>query len=207
MRVFRDKNRETAAAKNRNGGSGYVLFLCLAIGLLPSCGEPVNPLDGFTAREMNYLLSGAEGKAWTLILRSENGEPVQIAGCGGEEALLFLPGTPVQPLYYGIQPDVCSPSLFCDGKPWICSANELNCANEPEACAEFPEGVYWLGSWSVPPGPSADTRLNHFEIILGDQRLDVRVEYLTASRAEFRYVQNLDGRQTEVVEEYLYTAP
>lgn len=207
MSLFLDKNRVTVSAINRNGVTNYVLWLGLSIGLLSSCGEPVNPLDGFTAREMSYLLAGADGKAWILAARSEDGEPVTSSGCGGEEAMLFVPGTGLQPLYYGIQPDVCSPALFCDLKPWICTANELNCAGAPETCADIPEGVYWLGSWSVPPGPSADTRLSQFEMVVGEQRLAVTVQYLTASRAGFRYMQNIDGRQTEVVEEYRYTAP
>ena len=175
--------------------------------LFHSCGDPVPGFRGFTWKEMSFLLSGASGKEWLLISRTENGEAASGTACGDGEYLIFMTDSAGRGLFYGIPPEICQLNQFCASKPWICAADSVNCTGEPEICEEKPDGIFWLGSWSVPRGLTPDAAVDEVIFSTPLQNISALVLRITASQLELSYSHTLNGVETVVMEEYRYTAP
>lgn len=175
--------------------------------LFHSCGDPVPDFRGFTWREMSFLLSGARGKTWLLISRTENGAVVNGTACAAGEYLIFMTDSAGRGLFYGIPPEICQENQFCTSKPWICAVDSANCVIEPEICEEKPDGIFWLGSWSVPRGLTPDAAVDEVIFETPLQNINASVLRITASQLELSYTHTLNGAETLVMEEYRYTSP
>ncbi|MCK5209374.1 MAG: hypothetical protein KAQ79_15175, partial [Cyclobacteriaceae bacterium] len=81
--------------------------------------------NGFTQKEMEYLLASDDFKVWERISQEENGEEILPDDCGMENYLIFLQGSVGQPkpLLYAYNPLLCDSLDFCDQHPDFCEAD------------------------------------------------------------------------------------
>ncbi|MCK5369006.1 MAG: hypothetical protein KAQ62_10655, partial [Cyclobacteriaceae bacterium] len=128
----------------RNG-----IFFLLLIFLFSFCKDKVKQFNGFTQKEMEYLLASDDFKVWERISQEENGEEILPDDCGMENYLIFLQGSVGQPkpLLYAYNPLLCDSLDFCDQHPDFCEADTTLCNAEPDFCESLADGVLYIGSW------------------------------------------------------------
>ncbi len=142
----------------------YFLFFGAAF----SCNDVVKKYDGFTQREMEFLLASYGGKIWQRVSRTEDGQEITPDDCGLENYMIFTANTqqPVvvgspKPLFYAYNPVNCDSLAFCASFPEYCLANKAFCEANPDVCNDLQEGILNIGTWFAKAPFIQNSRTNY----------------------------------------------
>lgn len=179
-----------------------IAFLLLIL-LFSFCGDKVREFDGFTQKEMEYLLSSDEGKIWEQISREEDGEVIVPDDCSMENYLIFIQGDLGQPkpLLYTYNPTICDSLDFCIQHPDFCQADTMNCNTEPEFCAVLEDGILYIGSWYAKEPFIKNDRTDTLVFDINSKQESIFVTSISSQNATFRY-KNRIGNNGGVIDEY-----
>ncbi len=105
---------------NRNS----LVFLAL-IFVFSFCDDKVKKYNGFTQKEMEYLLASEDFKIWERIAQEEDGEEILPGDCDMGNNIIFLQGSvgESKPLLYAYDPLICDSLDFCIQHPDFCHAD------------------------------------------------------------------------------------
>lgn len=188
----------------RNG-----IFFLLLIFLFSFCKDKVKQFNGFTQKEMEYLLASDDFKVWERISQQENGEEILPDDCGMENYLIFLQGSVGQPkpLLYAYNPLLCDSLDFCDQHPDFCEADTTLCNAEPDFCESLADGVLYIGSWYAKEPFIKNDRSDTLVFEINNKLESIFVTNITSQNAIFQY-KNRFGIGGEVITEiYKFSPP
>ena len=188
----------------RNG-----IFFLLLIFLFSFCKDKVKQFNGFTQKEMEYLLASDDFKVWERISQEENGEEILPDDCGMENYLIFLQGSVGQPkpLLYAYNPLLCDSLDFCDQHPDFCEADTTLCNTEPDFCESLADGVLYIGSWYAKETFIKNDRSDTLVFEINNKLESIFVTNITSQNAIFQY-KNRFGIGGEVITEiYKFSPP
>ncbi|MCK5467293.1 MAG: hypothetical protein KAI99_02245 [Cyclobacteriaceae bacterium] len=188
----------------RNG-----IFFLLLIFLFSFCKDKVKQFNGFTQKEMEYLLASDDFKVWERISQEENGEEILPDDCGMENYLIFLQGSVGQPkpLLYAYNPLLCDSLDFCDQHPDFCEADTTLCNAEPDFCESLADGVLYIGSWYAKEPFIKNDRSDTLVFEINNKLESIFVTNITSQNAIFQY-KNRFGIGGEVITEiYKFSPP
>ena len=188
----------------RNG-----IFFLLLIFLFSFCKDKVKQFNGFTQKEMEYLLASDDFKVWERISQEENGEEILPDDCGMENYLIFLQGSVGQPkpLLYAYNPLLCDSLDFCDQHPDFCEADTTLCNTEPSFCESLADGVLYIGSWYAKEPFIKNDRSDTLVFEINNKLESIFVTNITSQNAIFQY-KNRFGIGGEVITEiYKFSPP
>ncbi|MCK5280551.1 MAG: hypothetical protein KAK04_18490 [Cyclobacteriaceae bacterium] len=165
--------------------------------------------NGFTQKEMEYLLASDDFKVWERISQEENGEEILPDDCGMENYLIFLQGSVGQPkpLLYAYNPLLCDSMDFCDQHPDFCEADTTLCNAEPDFCESLADGVLYIGSWYAKEPFIKNDRSDTLVFEINNKLESIFVTNITSQNAIFQY-KNRFGIGGEVITEiYKFSPP
>ena len=184
-------------------------ILLLSIFLLSLCGEKVREFNGFTQKEMEFLLASDDIKAWERISRLEDGEEVEFDPCEFNHFIYFEQGgvgSP-KPLYYSYNTSNCDSVEFCDRRPGFCEAHESFCEENPETCSELPPGFLIVGTWYAKEPFIQNSRSDTLVFDINEQVESIFVTDITANFATFLYKDRSAPDGGDIIENYQYFPP
>lgn len=176
------------------------LFLIL---LFSFCDDKVKEFDGFTQKEMEYLLASDDAKVWERIAKEENGEEVMPDDCDMDNYLIFIQGglgVP-KPLLYAYNPLICDSLEFCNQHPDFCQADTTLCNEDPDFCEDLGEGVLYIGSWYAKEPFIVNSRSDTLIFDINNVSESIFVINITSQYAAFQY-KNRIGENGEVIDEF-----
>ncbi|MCG8307716.1 MAG: hypothetical protein MI975_10035 [Cytophagales bacterium] len=185
-----------------------VLFSCLIV-LIFSCGDKVQPFNGFTQKEMEFLLASDESKAWLRISKEEDGEIIEPDDCGMDNYLVFVPGSlgDPKPLLYAYNPLICDSLEFCMQHPDFCQSNATLCESDPDFCELLAEGVLYIGSWYAKAPFIENSRSDTLIFEINNKKESIFVTHITSQYATFQYKQRTGANGGLITENYNYSPP
>jgi len=188
----------------RNG-----IFFLLLILLFSFCKDKVKRFNGFTQKEMEYLLASDDFKIWERIAKEEDGEEILPDECGMENYLIFLQGSigQLKPLLYAYNPLICDSLDFCMQHPDFCQADTTLCNADPDFCESLNTGVLYIGSWYAKKPFINNDRSDTLVFEINSTIESIFVTSITSRYATFQYKRRF-GTQGEIITEfYEFTPP
>ncbi len=187
----------------RSHGSKYgflAIFFAIAIG----CSDEVREFDGFTQKELEYLLTGENGKIWLRTERWENDTEVEFDECSTDNYLIFVAvadsiGKP-KPLVYGYNATICDSLDFCTANPDFCQSNVMNCEQDPDLCELLEDGMLYVGTWYAKAPFVKNDRSDTLVMEINKIVESVQVTAITSTELEVFY-KNREGANGETITE------
>ena len=172
--------------------------------LMISCEDKVREFDGFTQKELEFLLSGAEGKTWLRTERMENDIPIEFQDCSEDNYIIFVPinnaiGKP-KPLLYGYNPAKCDSLDFCTINPAFCESHLENCNEDPDLCDILDDGMLLIGSWYAKAPFVLNDRADTLVFNINNQIESIYVTNITSKNLTIIY-KNRKGENGETITE------
>lgn len=183
----------------------FVLFIFL----LSACEDKVKKFDGFTQKEMEFLLSGDESKVWERLAVKEDGTEVTLDECGIENYLIFVKGNvgASKPLLYAYNQYICDSLDFCNQHPDFCASNEKLCAENADLCATLADGILYVGSWYAKAPFIKNENSDTLIFTINDKVESIYVMDINAAYATFNYKNRVGANSGDIIEYYQYSAP
>lgn len=171
---------------------GLLYFLTFTV--LLSCKDVVKEYDGFTQKEMEFLLASYGGKVWQRIARIEDGEEIMPDDCGLDNFMIFIAnaqqpvivGSP-KTLLYAYNPVVCDSLEFCATYPEYCLAHKSFCEANPADCNNLQEGVLYIGTWFAKAPFIQNTPTDSLIFVINQVRESVFVSEISSEYATLLY--------------------
>ena len=186
---------------------GIHIFLITLLFLF-ACKDKVKKFDGFTQKELEYLLSSSGGKVWERISRFEDGQEMQLEPCEAENYLLLYAGDVGKPkkLVYAYNPETCDSADFCMLHPDFCAADTAMCQTDPDFCTDLGDGILYIGSWYAKAPFIDNARSDTLVFQINNEDQSIFVEQISSQFVTFRYKRS-SNNQPEIMENYQYLAP
>ena len=184
------------------------VYFLLLLFLFSFCKDKVKKFNGFTQKEMEYLLSSDEFKAWERISKKEDGVEIEPDDCGLDNYLLFLQGTvgEPKPLLYAYNPLICDSLDFCMQHPDFCQSDTTLCNANPEFCESLNDGILYIGSWSAKAPFIINSRSDTLIFEINKKTESIHVTSITSEFATFVY-KNRTGDDGGIITEFYKFAP
>lgn len=184
------------------------MFLLLSI-LFSFCKDKVKEFDGFTQKEMEYLLASDELKAWERISQEEDGEVIVPDDCGMDNYMIFIQGSPGQPkaLLYAYNPLICDSLDFCNLHPDFCQADTALCNADPGFCETLVDGVLYIGSWYAKEPFIKNSRSDTLVFEINNKKESIFVTGISSENATFLYKNRKGDEGGIITEVYNYSPP
>jgi hypothetical protein len=169
----------------------------------------VQEFSGFNQKELEFLLSSYEGKAWERISREEDGEEVVFEDCGLENYLIFLEDNvsnagELKPLLYAYNPNLCDSLDFCSLHPDFCLSDTTLCGANPEFCDSLEDGILFIGSWYAKEPFIENSRSDTLVFEINNKAESIQVLDITANYVTFFYKNSTGASGATVVERYRF---
>jgi len=176
----------------------YTLLLILPV----SCSDQVTKFNGFTQKELEYLLASDEGKVWERVSKDEDGEEIIPDDCAMDNYLIFLSGKlgDEKPLLYAYNPLICDSTDFCMEYPDLCQADTALCGENADFCETLGDGVLYIGSWYAKEPFINNDRSDTLIFTINNKKESIFVTNVTAQTATFQY-KNRTGSSGGVITE------
>ena len=177
----------------------YILILFI------SCEDKVKEFDGFTQKELEFLLSSDEGKAWQRIAKQEDGNDVVLDGCDLDNFLFYVPGTvgAEKPLLYAYNPNLCDSLEFCELRPELCRADTMMCNADPEFCDLLSDEVLYIGTWYAKEPFIINSRSDTLVFTINNSPESIHVTSITSQNATLKY-KSRTGENGGIITEYYH---
>jgi hypothetical protein len=184
-------------------------YFLLSFLTLISCKDKVQEFSGFNQKELEFLLSSYEGKAWERISREEDGEEVVFEDCGLENYLIFLEDNvsnagELKPLLYAYNPNLCDSLDFCSLHPDFCLSDTTLCGANPEFCDSLEDGILFIGSWYAKEPFIENSRSDTLVFEINNKAESIQVLDITANYVTFFYKNSTGASGATVVERYRF---
>jgi hypothetical protein len=173
-----------------------------------TCGSPVEDFDGFTKNQVEFLLSGEEGKGWELISRFVDGDESALSECEEQTQYIFQPdaSNDIKPLLLTRSSDTCDSLEFCLEFPQYCVADTFNCNLNPSYCRNFNNDTLFIGYWEVKSQELSTARTDTVFLYLWDEFRTMDIEFLTSQIANFKY-EDVSSSSTIIQEDFVHLMP
>lgn len=167
------------------------------------CDDKVKKYDGFTQKEMEFLLAAEDFKIWERIAQEEDGEEVLPGDCDLENHLIFLQGSVglAKPLLYAYNPTICDSLDFCNQHPDFCEADVDFCLQDPDFCETLSTGVLYIGSWYAKEPFITNDRSDTLVFEINNVDESIFVTSITSNYATFQY-KNREGADGGIITEF-----
>lgn len=184
-----------------------ILFLLLTF-MFSFCKDKVKEFDGFTQKELEYLLASDELKVWERISQEEDGEVIVPDDCGKDNYLIFLQGNSGQPkpLLYAYNPQICDSLDFCNLHPDFCRADTALCNADPLFCEAMADGVLYIGSWYAKEPFIENSRSDTLIFEINENIESIFVTNISSENATFLY-KNREGNEGGIITEFYSFSP
>jgi hypothetical protein len=194
----------------RSHGTKYgflALFFAIAIG----CSDEVREFNGFTQKELEFLLTGENGKIWLRTERMENDTEVEFDDCTSDNYLIFVAvanatGKP-KPLIYGYNPTICDSLDFCTANPDFCQSNVMNCEQDPDLCELLDDGMLYIGTWYAKAPFVVNDRADTLILEINKKIESVQVTSITSTELEVFYKNRKGSNGETITESYVQFVP
>ena len=177
--------------------------------VLTSCEDKVKKFDGFTQKEMEYLLAGEEAKAWERIGKVENGSALVLEDCDLENYLILVQGSlgNPKPLLYAYNPSICDSLDFCNLHPDFCQSNLTLCSENTDFCAGLDQGMLYIGSWYAKQPFIKNGSVDTLVFTINKTKESIYVSDINAQYAAFQYKNRIGASGGIITEYYQFSAP
>ncbi len=187
-----------------------LILLCFLAGfILISCEDKVKKFDGFTQKEMEFLLAGDESKVWERLAVDKDGNELVLDDCEIENYLIFVKGTigSPKPLFYAYNPSICDSLDFCNRHPDFCLSNLILCAENTDLCQTLTDGILYIGSWYAKAPFIKNERSDSLVFTINNKQEFIYVSDINAQYATFNYKNQVGSDGSSVIEYYQYSTP
>ena len=180
----------------------------LLIFMFSFCKDKVKEFDGFTQKEMEYLLASDELKVWERNSQEEDGEVIVPGDCDMDNYLIFIQGNLGQPkpLLYAYNPLICDSLDFCSLHPDFCQADTDLCNADPVFCESLGDGVLYIGSWYAKEPFIKNSRSDTLVFEINSKIESIFVTSISSQYATFQY-KNREGNDGEIITESYSFSP
>lgn len=180
----------------------FILFL-----LSFACEDKVKEFSGFTQKELEFLLSSDEGKAWERISKEEDGIEIPLENCDLENFLIYGPGNigDEKPLLYAYNPSICDSLEFCNLHPDFCQADTMLCNADPEFCDLLSDDILYIGSWYAKAPFIDNDRSDTLIFTINNKKEAIFVVNITSQHAAFQYKNRIGNSGGLITEYYNFT--
>jgi len=178
----------------------FIIFLII---LIFSCKDKVKEFDGFTQKELEYLLAAHDVKVWERVSKEEGGVEVVPDDCGMDNYLIFIQGSIGQPkpLLYAYNPLVCDSLDFCVQFPDFCKSDTALCKEDPSFCETLGDGVLYIGTWYAKAPFIKNDRSDTLVFEINKKKESIFVTSITSQFVSLQY-KNRAGSEGGIITEY-----
>lgn len=164
-------------------------IFCFVIAVIWSCNDKVTKFNGFTQKELEFLLASEDLKVWERVSREEDGVEVEPDDCGLDNFIVFVQnqvGQP-KPLLYAYNPTLCDSLEFCNEHPNFCISDTTLCNADPAFCQALGEGVLYIGTWYAKEPFVSNDRSDTLIFEINNIEESIHVTNITSQFASFLY--------------------
>ncbi len=187
-----------------------IFFMLIAMAAF-SCKDKVKEFDGFTQKELEYLLASDSAKSWLRVVQTEDGDEIVPDDCGMENRLIFIQdkdslGRP-KPLLYAYDPEICDSLDFCLAHPDFCQSDTMMCHQDTLFCESLEKGTLYIGSWYAREPFIENTRADTLVFEINRKTESIWVTDISSQYLTIKYKNRTGENGGEITEYYKYVSP